>query len=85
MKTILILSLLLPNNLNLTYKAEICTKCGQCDRILREAPDLDVVDYEHLCPIDAYVMIENGILKHGVIDEKAYGSMSGQILDKIVN
>ena len=77
-------SLLLPNNLNLTYKAEICTKCGQCDRILREAPDLDVVDYEHLCPIDAYVMIENGILKHGVIDEKAYGSMSGQILDKIV-
>ena len=77
-------SLLLPNNLNLTYKAEICTKCGQCDRILREAPDLDVVDYDKLCPIDAYVMIENGILKHGVVDEKAYGSMSGQILDKIV-
>jgi len=77
-------SLLLPNDLNLTYKAEICTKCGQCDRILREAPDPSVVDYEHLCPIDAYVVIENGILKHGVIDEKAYGSMSGQILDKIV-
>jgi len=77
-------SLLLPNNLNLTYKAEICTKCGQCDKILREAPDPSVVDYDKLCPIDAYVMIENGILKHGVIDEKAYGSMSGQILDKIV-
>ena len=77
-------SLLLPNDLNLTYKAEICTKCGQCDKILREAPDPTVVDYEHICPIDAYVMIENGILKHGVIDEKAYGSMSGQILDKIV-
>ena len=77
-------SLLLPNNLNLTYKAEICTKCGQCDRILHEAPDLDIVDYDNLCPIDAYVMIENGILKHGVVDEKAYGSMSGQILDKIV-
>ncbi|WP_407380205.1 DNA-directed RNA polymerase subunit A' [Methanobrevibacter sp.] len=77
-------SLLLPNNLNLTYKAEICTKCGQCDRIIREAPDPSVIDYEHLCPIDAYVVIDNGILKHGVIDEKAYGSMSGQILDKIV-
>ena len=77
-------SLLLPNKLNLTYKAEICTKCGQCDRVIREAPSLEDVDYEHLCPIDAYVVIENGILKHGVIDEKAYGSMSGQILDKIV-
>ena len=77
-------SLLLPNHLNLTYKAEICTKCGQCDKILKEAPDLDAVDYDTLCPIDAYVVIENGILKHGVIDEKAYGSMSGQILDKIV-
>ena len=77
-------SLLLPNQLNLTYKAEICTKCGQCDKILRETPDLEDVDYDTLCPIDAYVVIENGILKHGVIDEKAYGSMSGQILDKIV-
>ena len=77
-------SLLLPNDLNLTYKAEICTKCGQCDRTLSEAPSLDDVDYDRLCPIDAYVRIKNGILKQGVIDEKAYGSMSGQILDKIV-
>ena len=76
-------SLLLPNQMNLTYKAEICTKCGQCDKILRETPK-DEIDYDTLCPIDAYVVIENGILKHGVIDEKAYGSMSGQILDKIV-
>ena len=77
-------SLLLPNDLNLTYKAEICTKCGQCDRIIKEAPSSDDVDYDRLCPIDAYVRIKNGILKQGVIDEKAYGSMSGQILDKIV-
>ncbi|WP_407432787.1 DNA-directed RNA polymerase subunit A' [Methanobrevibacter sp.] len=77
-------SLLLPNDLNLTYKAEICTKCGQCDRTLSEAPSLEDVDYDRLCPIDAYVRIKNGILKQGVIDEKAYGSMSGQILDKIV-
>ena len=77
-------SLLLPNNLNLTYRAEICTKCGQCDKILREAPDSSVVDYDKLCPIDAYVMIENGILKHGIIDKNTYGIISGQILDKIV-
>ncbi|WP_296808923.1 DNA-directed RNA polymerase subunit A' [uncultured Methanobrevibacter sp.] len=77
-------SLLLPNDLNLTFKAEICTKCGQCDRIIKEAPSSYDVDYDKLCPIDAYVRIKNGILKQGVIDEKAYGSMSGQILDKIV-
>ena len=77
-------SLLLPNDLNLTYKAEICTKCGQCEKTLAENPDLADDEYDTLCPIDAYVRIKNGILKNGVIDEKAYGSMSGQILDKIV-
>ena len=77
-------SLLLPNDLNLTYKAEICTKCGQCEKTLAENPDLADDGYDTLCPIDAYVRIKNGILKNGVIDEKAYGSMSGQILDKIV-
>ena len=78
-------SLLLPNDMNLTYKAEICTKCGQCDKAIEEARLNDEeVDYDSLCPIDAYVRIENGILENGVIDEKAYGSFSGQILDKIV-
>ena len=63
-------SLLLPDDLNLVYKAEICQKCDECR--------------EEACDIDAYVVIENGELKHGVIDEKAYGSFSGRILDKIV-
>lgn len=63
-------SLLLPDNLNLVYKAEICQKCDVCK--------------EEACDIDAYVVIEDGELKHGVIDEKAYGSFSGRILDKIV-
>ena len=63
-------SLLLPDDLNLVYKAEICQKCDVCK--------------EEACDIDAYVVIENGELKHGVIDEKAYGSFSGRILDKIV-
>ncbi len=56
--------------MNLVYKAEICQKCDVCK--------------EEACDIDAYVVIENGELKHGVIDEKAYGSFSGRILDKIV-
>ena len=77
-------SLLLPNDMNLSYKAEICTNCGRCDKIIGDASSMDEVDFENLCPIDAYVVIEKGILKHGVMDEKAYGSFSGKILDKIV-
>ena len=63
-------SLLLPDDLNLVYKAEICRKCDHC---MKED-----------CDIDAYVVIKEGTLLHGVIDEKAYGSFSGRILDKIV-
>ncbi len=63
-------SLLLPDDLNLVYKAEICRKCDHC--------------MEEECDIDAYVVIKEGTLLHGVIDEKAYGSFSGRILDKIV-
>ncbi|MCQ2971051.1 MAG: DNA-directed RNA polymerase subunit A' [archaeon] len=59
-------SLLLPNDLNLSYSAEI-SKCP--------------VVYP---PEDAEVVIKNGILIQGVIDESAYGSFSGKILDKIV-
>ena len=59
-------SLLLPNDLNLSYSAEI-SKCP--------------VVYP---PEDASVVIKDGILVQGVIDESAYGSFSGKILDKIV-
>ncbi|MDO5859756.1 DNA-directed RNA polymerase subunit A', partial [Methanobrevibacter sp.] len=59
-------SLLLPNDLNLSYSAEI-SKCP----VVYPAED-------------ATVVIKNGILTQGVIDESAYGSFSGKILDKIV-
>ena len=59
-------SLLLPNDLNLSYSAEI-SKCP----VVYPASD-------------ATVVIKNGILEQGVIDESAYGSFSGKILDKIV-
>lgn len=63
-------SLLLPDDLNITYKAEICRKCDNC---LKEK-----------CENDAYVVIKDGQLLYGVIDEKAYGSFSGKILDVIM-
>ncbi|BDH78998.1 hypothetical protein MTTB_03770 [Methanothermobacter tenebrarum] len=65
-----IFSMVLPDDLNITYKAEICRKCEDC---LKEE-----------CEYDAYVVIEDGQLKSGVIDEKAYGAFSGKILDHIV-
>ena len=63
-------SLLLPDDLNMNYKAEICSKCETC---LKED-----------CQYDAFVVIKDGQLTHGAIDEAAYGSFSGKILDTIV-
>jgi len=63
-------SLLLPENLNMQYKAEICQKCDEC--------------LEKECGYDSYVVIEDGQLVTGAIDEKAYGSFSGKILDTIM-
>ena len=65
-----IFSLLLPDKLNLIYKAEICRKCEECK-------------HEN-CEHDAYVVISNGQLLQGVVDDKGYGSGSGKILDSIV-
>jgi DNA-directed RNA polymerase subunit A' len=65
-----VFSLLLPPHLNMVYKAEICRKCDEC---LREE-----------CKNDAYVVIKNGELISGAMDEKAYGAFSGKILDSIV-
>ncbi|MBM4240469.1 MAG: DNA-directed RNA polymerase subunit A' [Euryarchaeota archaeon] len=63
-------SLLLPDDLNVVYRAEICRKCDEC--LKKE------------CKNDSYVVIEDGVLKSGVIDDKAYGAFSGKILDHIV-
>ena len=63
-------SLLLPDDLNMNYKAEICRKCETC---LKED-----------CQYDAFVVIKDGQLTHGAIDEAAYGSFSGKIVDTIV-
>ncbi|MDP1552394.1 MAG: DNA-directed RNA polymerase subunit A' [Methanobacteriaceae archaeon] len=65
-----IFSEVLPKDLNMVYTAEICRKCDEC--LKKE------------CKNDAYVVIEDGKLLTGVMDEKAYGAFSGKILDHIV-
>ncbi len=64
-----IFSQILPPGLNLSFKASVCTHCEECKG----------VD----CEKDAYVLIEDGVLKAGVIDEKAIGAFKSEILDYI--
>ena len=47
--------------------------CRKCETCLKED-----------CQYDAFVVIKDGQLTHGAIDEAAYGSFSGKILDTIV-
>jgi DNA-directed RNA polymerase subunit A' len=65
-----IFSLILPEGLNMTFKAEICRNCDVCK--------------ETECDIDAYVVIKNGVLEHGTVDEKAIGAFKGLVIDQIV-
>jgi len=59
-------SLLLPDDLNLIYKAKLCRKCDKCR--MEECPD------------EAYVKIENGELKSGIIDTEG---LSGTLLNEL--
>ncbi len=63
-------SLLLPEDLNLSYKAKVCKKCEVCT--------------EEDCEYDAYVVIRDGKLLKGVMDEKSFGAFAGELLDRIV-
>jgi DNA-directed RNA polymerase subunit A' len=65
-----IFSQILPNDLNLEFKANVCFKCDVC-----KGRD---------CEYDSYVVVENGELVAGTIDEKAIGAFKGKILDSIV-
>jgi DNA-directed RNA polymerase subunit A' len=65
-----IFGLLLPQDMNLAYKAKICKNCEVCE--------------EELCQYGAYVVITNGKLVTGVMDEKSFGAFAGEILDRIV-
>ena len=62
-------SQVLPSGFNLDFKAEICTNCDTCKGID--------------CEMDAYVVIKDGRLICGTIDERGVGAFKGRILDKI--
>jgi DNA-directed RNA polymerase subunit A' len=66
-----IFSVLLPKGLNLTFKAKICENCARCKK--------------EECEIDAYVVIRDGQLLHGVVDARSYKALDRcEVLDKIV-
>ncbi len=65
-----IFSALLPEDLNLEYKSKCCLNCEKC-----EAPN---------CPHNAYVIIKNGVLKQGTVDENSIGAFKGRVLDRII-
>jgi DNA-directed RNA polymerase subunit A' len=64
-----IFSFILPK-ISIRFKAEICQGCAVCK--------------EENCENDAFVVIENGKLLKGTIDEKAVGAFKGIIIDEIV-
>jgi len=66
-----IFSLLLPDDLNIEYKSKVCQKCEVC--------------LKKDCKYDAYVVIEDGILKAGIIDGATFKARSTcKLLDKLV-
>ena len=66
-----IFSTLFPDDLNIKVKSKFCKKCEVCE--------------EENCLYDAYVVIRNGKLITGTIDENSFGAMqSNSILQRII-
>ncbi|MFW9948574.1 MAG: DNA-directed RNA polymerase subunit A' [Candidatus Thorarchaeota archaeon] len=66
-----IFSTLFPDDLNIKVKSKFCKKCKVCE--------------EEACSYDAYVVIKNGRLVTGTIDENSFGAMqSNSILQRII-
>jgi len=61
-----IFSMLLPKGLNLEYRTRLCKEVGECSKAK--------------CPYDGYVIIKDGVLKHGVMDKSGF---AGNVLEKI--
>ncbi|MHA2379982.1 MAG: DNA-directed RNA polymerase subunit A' [Candidatus Thorarchaeota archaeon] len=55
-----IFSMFIPEGINISFKANVCRKCNVCTK--------------EDCPYDSYVVIRNGELLFGVVDEKAFGA-----------
>ncbi len=66
-----IFSTLFPDDLNIKVKSKFCKKCDVCEK--------------DNCKYDAYVVIKNGQLITGTIDENSFGAMqSNSILQRII-
>ncbi len=65
-----VFSAILPDGLNMVFKATSCQHCETCRR--------------EMCERDAYVRIIDGQLVSGTIDKKAIGAFDGQILHRII-
>jgi DNA-directed RNA polymerase subunit A' len=65
-----IFSQILPEGLDLTFKADFCMNCDECKK--------------EQCENDAYVVIQNSELVTGTIDAAAIGAFKGRILDRVV-
>ncbi|HUW89336.1 MAG TPA: DNA-directed RNA polymerase subunit A' [Candidatus Nanopelagicaceae bacterium] len=66
-----IFSTLFPDDLNIKVKSKFCKKCEVCK--------------EEGCEYDAYVVIKNGVLITGTIDENSFGAMqSNSILQRVI-
>ena len=65
-----VFSIILPESLNMVFKASSCQNCDTCKK--------------DLCERDAYVRIIDGILEMGTIDKKAIGAFDGQIINRII-
>ena len=55
-----IFSIFIPSGINISFKANICRKCTVCKR--------------EDCDYDSYVVVRDGNLTFGVVDEKAFGA-----------
>ncbi len=65
-----VFSTILPQELNMVFKASSCQNCETCKR--------------EVCERDAYVRIIDGKLESGTIDKKAIGAFDGQIVHRII-
>ena len=71
-----IFSKLLPSDLNLKLRSKFCKKC-----FTKPGEECKEED----CEYDAYVSIENGVLKTGTLDENSFGAMQpNSILQRII-
>ncbi|QYZ78827.1 DNA-directed RNA polymerase subunit A' [Methanofollis formosanus] len=65
-----VFSMILPDKINMIFKASSCEHCEVCKR--------------EMCERDAYVRIKDGELITGTIDKKAIGAFDGEIVNRII-